>query len=161
MDTMARLPQQTSKCNEQRDCEMRHVSANRSKLLSAFFKHGQKSLSAVQWTNTRGTTHGRLEERWGLLCLLSRKTVWVENGLRVWLYHNPDVLVNRHLAIRKDCELLEKTVSVCNLPTYCMEQSPSWETNRFSPSQIPRIVRNTKVHYRNNNSPPPVHIILS
>ena len=96
---------------------MRHVSANRSILLSAFFKHGQKSLSAVQWTNTRGPTYGRLEERRGLLCLLSRKTVWVENGLRVLLYHNPDVLVNGHLAIRKDCKLLEKTVSVCNLLT--------------------------------------------
>ena len=35
-----------------------------------------------------------------------------------------------------------------------MEQSPSWQTNRFAASQqIPRILRNPKGHY-----PPPVHI---
>ena len=35
------------------------------------------------------------------------------------------------------------------LITYAMEQSPSWEANRFSPCQeIPRILLNPKVHYR-------------
>jgi len=113
---------------------MRHVSASRSKLLSAFFKHGQKSLSAVQWTNTRGPTHGRLEERWGLLCLLSRRTVWVENGLRVLLYRNPDVLVNGHLAIIKDCELLGNTVSACNL-------LPAWSSLSLEKLTVSHLVK--------------------
>jgi len=35
------------------------------------------------------------------------------------------------------------------LPTYSMEQSPSWEADRFSDSQeIPRILRKPNVHHR-------------
>ena len=44
--------------------------------------------------------------------------------------------------------------------TYSMVQSPSWEANWFAASQeIPRISRNSKVHYRAHKRPPPFPIL--
>ena len=61
-------------------------------------------------------------------------------------------------AIRKQQNVhYSKELYITYLLTYSMEQSPSWEANRFSVSQeIPRILWKPKVHYRIHNSPQPV-----
>jgi hypothetical protein len=46
------------------------------------------------------------------------------------------------------------------LLTYCLEQSPSWEANRFSASQeIPRILWNPNVNFPIHKCPAPVPIL--
>ena len=66
--------------------------------------------------------------------------------------------VSRHFKIR--LLLVDHSAVTCNLLTYSMVQSPSWEANWFAASQeIPRISWNPKVHYRTHKHPPPVPIL--
>ena len=50
-------------------------------------------------------------------------------------------------------------ILISYIHTYFMEQSPSWEANPFSTSQIPRILWNPKVRYRIHKCPPAVPIL--
>ena len=64
-----------------------------------------------------------------------------------------DATYHKTLGLHENCG--ENT-----LLTYSMEQSPSWEANRFSASQeIPRILWNPKVHYRIHKCPSPDPIL--
>jgi hypothetical protein len=70
----------------------------------------------------------------------------------------PDVLNNHSQWLPDPTD--EKHYLFTYLLTYSMEQSPSWETNRFAASQeIPRILLNPKVHYSIHKCPPPVSIL--
>jgi len=64
-------------------------------------------------------------------------------------------------SIAGNTDLQFGVISFTYLLTYSMQQSPSWEVNRYSASQeIPRILRNPKVHYPIHKRPPPVPILI-
>jgi len=60
---------------------------------------------------------------------------------------------------RWNTETLKHIPILLRIITYSMEQSPSWEANRFSASQeILHILCNQKVHYRIHKCLPPVPV---
>ena len=72
------------------------------------------------------------------------------------------VLFTRHVSgfVRKYHGMYLLTCLLAYLLTFSMEQSTSWEANRFSASQeIPRILWNPRVHYRIHKCPPPVPML--
>jgi len=69
--------------------------------------------------------------------------------------HNPPPRVDRN---RSTLQTRSRAVCIRKV-TYSMEQSPSWEANRFAASQkFPCILGNPKVHCRIQNCQPPVLI---
>jgi hypothetical protein len=85
-----------------------------------------------------------------------------EKPVRMWSLHTPVWEHDVHTYMDLDAQFCHLSMKKLGPPhlTYSMEQSPSWEANRFSASQeIPRILWNSKVHYRIHKCPQPVPIL--
>jgi len=70
------------------------------------------------------------------------------------------VMTLEYVCLQRYIGMRDSHLTINILLTYSMEQSPSWEVNRFAASQeTPRILWNPKVHYRLHKYLPPVSIL--
>ena len=95
-------------------------------------------------------------------------TTWINNARNLILKcDKTSYLLGRKLQIRQRLNTLKLCLTTLiywtdiHIGNTSMVQSPSWEANWFAASQeIPRISRNPKVHYRTQNRPTPVSILV-
>jgi hypothetical protein len=94
-----------------------------------------------------------------------------DNEIRLLIKYIKSILwrVSKRLFYIEDAWCLKVKIVICDRrqndfrtvePTNTLEQSPSWESNRSSARQeIPRVVRNQKIHYHIHKCPPSFRVL--